>query len=58
MKAFIVIFIYTMVSVLIGFFCGYMAAPRIVMKRAGRQFFMRKLQNIDDRLSKLEKEEE
>ena len=58
MKVFIVIFVYTMVSIWIGFFCGYMAAPRIIMKRAGRQFFMHKLQNIDDRLSKLEKEEE
>ncbi len=58
MKAFIVIFVYTMISVLVGFFCGYKAAPRIIMKRAGRQFFMHKLQNIDDRLSKLEKEEE
>lgn len=58
MKVFIFIFIYTMISIFIGFFCGYMAAPRIIMKRACRQFFMHKLQNIDDRLSKLEREEE
>ncbi len=58
MKAFIVIFVYTMISIWIGFFCGYKAAPRIIMKRAGRYYFERKIQDIDDRLSKLEKEEE
>ena len=58
MKAYIVIYVYTMISVWIGFFCGYMAAPRIIMKRSCRQFFMNKLQNIDDRLSKLDKDEE